>query len=88
VRRSIGGDAIELEVWALPKERFGDFIAGVPAPLCIGTVALGDGTLVKGFLCESHGVSGGTDITGFGGWRPYLEHRNRTPEEEAVARAV
>jgi allophanate hydrolase len=88
VRRSIGGDAIELEVWALPKERFGDFIAGVPAPLCIGTVALGDGTLVKGFLCESHGVSGGTDITGFGGWRPYLEHRNRSPEEEAVARAV
>jgi allophanate hydrolase len=88
VRRSIGGDAIEVEVWALSRERFGDFISGVPAPLCIGTVALGDGTLVKGFLCESHGLSGGVDITGFGGWRPYLEHRNRAPEEEAVARAV
>ncbi len=88
VRRSIGGDAIELEVWALPRKRFGDFIAGVPAPLCIGTVALGDGTLVKGFLCESQGLSGGADITGFGGWRPYLEHRNRMLEEKAVARAV
>jgi allophanate hydrolase len=88
VRRSVGGDAIELEVWALPKERFGDFIAGVPAPLCIGTVALGDGTLVKGFLCESHGVSGGVDITGFGGWRAYLNHRSKSLEEEAVARAV
>jgi allophanate hydrolase len=88
VRRSIGGDAIEVEVWALPRERFGDFIVGVPAPLCIGTVALGDGTLVKGFLSESHGVSGGVDITGFGGWRAYLDHCNRIPEEEAVARAV
>jgi allophanate hydrolase len=88
VRRSVGGDAIELEVWALPKKRFGDFIAGVPAPLCIGTVALGDGTLVKGFLCESQGLSGGADITGFGGWRPYLAHRSGMVEEEAVARAV
>ena len=88
VRRSGGGDAIELEVWALPKERFGDFIAGVPAPLCIGTVALGDGTLVKGFLCESQGLSGSTDITGFGGWRAYLDSRNKTLAEEAVARAV
>ena len=77
VRRSGGGDAIELEVWALPKERFGDFIAGVPAPLCIGTVALGDGTLVKGFLCESQGLSGSTDITGFGGWRAYLDTATR-----------
>ncbi|MEP9386055.1 allophanate hydrolase [Mesorhizobium sp. KR9-304] len=88
VRRSVGGDAIELEVWALPKERFGEFIAGVPAPLCIGTVALRDGTLVKGFLCESQGLSGGTDITGFGGWRAYLDHVSQSVEAEAVARVV
>ena len=43
-----GGAAIPLEVWALPVERFGDFIAGVPSPLCIGTVELDDGTTVKG----------------------------------------
>ena len=86
MRRSGGGAAIELEVWALPRERFGDFIAGVPAPLCIGTVALEDDTLVKGFLCESQGLSGAADITGFGGWRAYLDHRNQG--EEAVARAV
>ena len=39
-------------------------LSGVPSPLCIGTVTLSDGELVKGFLCESHGLSGGVDITG------------------------
>ncbi len=67
------GQAIALEVWALPKERFGDFIAGVPAPLCIGSVALEDGELVKGFLCESHGLAGAIDISDSGGWRAYLD---------------
>jgi allophanate hydrolase len=84
VRRGLGGSAIAVEVWALPQSRFGEFIAGVPAPLCIGSVALEDGTAVKGFLCESHGIAGATDITGFGGWRAYLEQSGR----EAVARAV
>ncbi|MEW9835728.1 allophanate hydrolase [Mesorhizobium marinum] len=88
VRRSTGGHAIEVEVWALPRQDFGDFIAAVPAPLCVGTVALDDGSLVKGFLCESHGVSGGVDITGFGGWRPYLERGSRPREGGDVARAV
>ena len=58
----------------------------VPAPLCIGAIALEDDTLVKGFLCESQDLSGAADITGFGGWRAYLDHRNQG--EEAVARAV
>jgi len=47
------GAAIELEIWALPTEAFGRFVAAVPAPLSIGTVELGDGRAVKGFLVEA-----------------------------------
>ena len=82
VRRT-GGAAIPLEIWALPAGRFGDFIAGVPSPLCIGTVELEDGTTVKGFLCEAHGLAGAADITEHGGWRAFLA--GRTSAMEAVA---
>ncbi len=72
--RSEGPDkgAIALEVWSLPKTAFGSFIAGIPAPLSIGTVELSDGSLVKGFLCEATGVKGATDITEIGDWRAFL----------------
>ncbi len=71
--RQAGGAAVALEVWALPRERFGDFIGGVPSPMAIGTVELEDGSTVKGFLCEAAGLAGATDITSFGGWRAYLD---------------
>ena len=67
--RAEAGAAIAVEVWALPKAAFGAFIAGVPAPLSIGTVALGDGTKPKGFLCEPAGLAGAEDVTAVGDWR-------------------
>ncbi|MCK0206732.1 allophanate hydrolase [Starkeya koreensis] len=72
VRAHEGGAAIAVEVWALPRAAFGDFMAGVPAPLAIGTVTLEDGSMVKGFLCEPHALVGARDITGEGGWRAAL----------------
>ena len=72
VRVGSGGAAIAVEVWALSPEAFGTFIAGVPAPLGIGTLALADGTTAKGFLCEPAGTEGAEDITRFGGWRDYI----------------
>jgi len=71
VRVGPGGAAIETEVWALAPEGFGSFVAGIPAPLCIGTLILADGTTPKGFLCETAGLEGARDITRFGGWRAY-----------------
>jgi allophanate hydrolase len=47
-------------------------MAGIPAPLGIGTVALSDGASVKGFICEASGIKGATDITNLGDWRAYL----------------
>ncbi|WP_439525249.1 allophanate hydrolase [Marivita sp.] len=70
------GTSIAIEVWAIPKEAMGDFIAGIPAPLVIGTVEIEDGAQVKGFLCEASGLGHAEDISGLGGWRRFLE-RNR-----------
>ncbi|MEJ1161624.1 allophanate hydrolase [Prosthecomicrobium sp. N25] len=69
------GYAIEVEIWALPPEGFGTFVAGIPAPLGIGTVRLEDGSAIKGFMCERAGLEGARDISEFGGWRAYMASR-------------
>ncbi|MDF2114555.1 allophanate hydrolase [Roseiarcaceae bacterium H3SJ34-1] len=66
------GHAIETEVWALTAEAFGSFVAGVPAPLAIGTTRLADGTTPKGFTVESEAVIDARDISQYGGWRAYM----------------
>jgi allophanate hydrolase len=66
------GHAIAAEVWALPAEAFGRFVAGIPPPLGIGTLLLADGTRPKGFLCEAEAIRTARDISAFGGWRAYL----------------
>jgi len=75
LRVADGGAAIELEVWRLPRAAFGDFMAGVPAPLCIGTLELASGRRVKGFLCEPAGLEGAEEITRFAGWRRFMASR-------------
>jgi allophanate hydrolase len=70
-----GGHAIDLELWAVPTARFGEFIAGVPSPLAIGTVELEDGASVKGFVCEAYAAAGGRDISELGSWRKYVASR-------------
>jgi allophanate hydrolase len=72
VRVGTGGAAIEVEVWELPAREFGSFVAGISAPLGIGTVDLADGSSVHGFVCEAYVAQGAKDITGLGAWRAYL----------------
>lgn len=72
IRVAEGGAAIAVEVWALPPEGFGRFVAGIPSPLGIGTLSLADGTQAKGFLCEAIATEGARDITEFGGWRAFM----------------
>jgi len=71
-RVSEGGAAIELEVWDMPQDQLGSFLALIPPPLCLGSVQLADGRHVHGFLCEAHALAGARDISAFGGWRAYL----------------
>ncbi|MGZ9093062.1 MAG: allophanate hydrolase-related protein, partial [Rhodoplanes sp.] len=66
------GAAIEVELWAMPPEAFGRFVATVPAPLSIGSLTLRDGRRVKGFLVEAEAVSNAQDISAFGGWRSFI----------------
>lgn len=75
VRVNDGGTEIEVEVWSIPQEHFGSFVADIPAPLGIGKVELEDGTQVSGFLCEAYAVADALDISHLGGWRAYLARR-------------
>jgi allophanate hydrolase len=72
VRVASGGEAIDVEVWAVPASAFGSFVAEIPAPLGIGKVELDSGEPVAGFLCEAYAVAQAEDITELGGWRAYL----------------
>ena len=66
------GCAIEVELWRMPVEHFGSFVAQIPAPLAIGTLVLENQRTVRGFLCESHAVTHARDISGFGSWRNFI----------------
>jgi allophanate hydrolase len=70
-----GGTAIEVEVWDMPSNQLGSFVALIPPPLCLGSVQLADGRFVHGFLCEAHALTDALDISAFGGWRAYLSQR-------------
>lgn len=72
VRVAEGGGPIEMEIWALPAKEFGSFVAGIPAPLGIGTVLLEDGGSVQGFVCEAIAAEGAEDITARGSWQAFL----------------
>ncbi len=72
IRVEENGAAIEVEVWQMPVENLGSFLAGIPQPLGLGKVELADGAWVTSFICEGYAVGGATDITHFGGWRGYL----------------
>jgi allophanate hydrolase len=66
------GAAIDVEIWAVPQEHFGSFVAGIPAPLGIGKVELEDGSAHSGFVCEPVALEEAEEITQLGSWREYI----------------
>jgi allophanate hydrolase len=80
LRVGAGGQAIEVEVWDLPLEQVGSFLALVPSPLALGTLHLEGGRNVHGFLCEPLALEGATDISHLGGWRAYLAQPTATAQ--------
>jgi allophanate hydrolase len=68
-----GGAAVRGEHWRLGAAAFGRFVAALPAPMTIGSVELGDGHRLPGFLVEAAAVEGARDITAYGGWLAYLD---------------
>lgn len=73
--KETGAAKITVEVYAMPRENFGEFISMVPHPLGIGSVELDDGHVIKSFICEEFGYkeSGTVEITKFGGWKNFIE---------------
>lgn len=72
LKRVPHGQSIVVELWDVPTDSFGSFVALIPSPLGIGTLTLVDGREVKGFICEGFALEGATNITEFGGWRAYI----------------
>ena len=70
---SSAGAGIAVEVWSLEPAAFAHFVAGIPRPLGIGRIALDDGTMPQGFLCEDCALGDARDITAFGGWRAFTQ---------------
>jgi allophanate hydrolase len=69
------GRAIEVEVYEMPADQVGGFLALIPPPLGLGSVHLADGRWVKGFICEPAALAGAPDISAFAGWRAYMASR-------------
>lgn len=70
--RAARGARIDVEVWEMPIQHFGSFVANIPSPLGIGKLELEDGRWVCGFLCEAHATVAAKEVTELGGWRAYL----------------
>lgn len=57
------GANIKVDIYNIPKNKFGLFMEKVSMPLNIGDIRLADGRIVKGFLCESADIINAEDIT-------------------------
>jgi gamma-glutamylcyclotransferase (GGCT)/AIG2-like uncharacterized protein YtfP len=67
-----GGVAVAGELYRLPIEVWRRVEAGEPPGLYRGPVELADGRVVDGILFPRELAEVQPDISGFGGWRPYL----------------
>lgn len=81
VRNESDGRPIEVEVWRLPIESVGSFLAGISAPLGLGQVELSNSEWKTGFICAAgalHASGCAEDITTFCSWRAWLSEGNVT----------
>jgi gamma-glutamylcyclotransferase (GGCT)/AIG2-like uncharacterized protein YtfP len=68
--------AIRVEVWRLTPKGLTKILEQEPPGLCLGKVALQDGSMVFGVLGEPYLCAGQKEITSFSGWREYLAATN------------
>lgn len=66
IKSEEGGEAIAVDIYSIPIEKFGAFMAQVPSPLCMGSVELCNGERVTGFLTEAYLLKKAKDITAKG----------------------
>ena len=73
------GAAIAVEVWTMPQQALGSFLALIPPPLGLGKLELADGSWVTGFICEGYALDAALDVTQHGGWRAYMGSLKTSP---------
>jgi hypothetical protein len=71
LRVKTGGQAIALELWAVPQAGLVSILLNEPPGLCIGKVRLTTGETVLGVLGEPWLCEQQKEITELGGWRAY-----------------
>ena len=71
-RVETGGNEISVEVWDMDSDGLVSVLEKEPAGLCIGKITLSDGVVMLGVLGEAIICQGQREITGYGGWRQYL----------------
>ncbi|WP_027078845.1 allophanate hydrolase [Maribacter antarcticus] len=74
--RDVSGDSIDVEVWSLPVEYLGSFVANIPVPLGIGKIELIDNSWETSFICESYAIPEALDITHLKSWESYIDGLN------------
>ncbi|NUP26773.1 MAG: allophanate hydrolase [Nocardia sp.] len=67
------GSSLPGELYRLSPAALGIFLSNLPSPMTLGKVELDSGDWVTGFACDYESARDATDITGYGGWRNYLE---------------
>ena len=80
LRVSEGGNAIALEVWAVPPAGICDVLMQEPPGLSIGKVVLSNNETVLGVLGEPVLCENQQEITKWGGWRSYSDEMRRSPQ--------
>lgn len=67
------GTELEVEIWRIALSRIGSFLQMIPAPLGLGKMCLQDGQEVISFVGQAGAEEGLADISGYGGWRYYVQ---------------
>ena len=75
IPRRNGGVAVEGELYLVPASVWPEILEGEPPGLSRDLIELSDGRVVYGIVgSEDLVAEKGSDISAFGGWRPYLRH--------------
>ena len=62
IREPDAGRGIRGEIWCLPPDALGEFLAGLPYPMTLGKVELEDGRWVVGFGCAADAGESATPL--------------------------
>ena len=71
------GARIAVELWDVPFDGMAQVLLSEPPGLAIGKVVLKDKSVVLGVLGEPFLCAGKREITSYGGWRAYVNERER-----------